>query len=91
MKKINISKIKKELENLKANETVIELVINNAQMYNTLIEKFMRDEKVNNYLIYQLNVQITKQLLELKRLKQKDEGIVVENPVNKFIKNDKYN
>lgn len=85
MKKLNISRIKKELEKLNANPTVTELVVNNALMYNCLLEKFINNEKVNNYLIYQLNVQITKQMLELKRLNQKEDVVKIDNPIGNFI------
>lgn len=58
----------KDLENLKAEDTVIELVLNNVRMYNGLIKEIQDGKRTIMYLAYQLNVQISKQFLDLKKL-----------------------
>lgn len=58
----------KDLEALKAEDTVIGLVLNNVRMYNGLIKEIREGKRTVMYLAYQLNVQIAKQLMDLKKL-----------------------
>jgi hypothetical protein len=58
MKKINISKLKKELENLCKSETKKTIVLNNAITYNHLIQ----EDNPNTYLLIQVNAMVLKQL-----------------------------
>lgn len=76
MKKINIQKVKKELENYNIDDTHKEMIINNIQLYNEILNDYKTStEKKNAYLLYQLNMQIIKQLVEVKKLNQKfDDG-----------------
>lgn len=71
MNTINITKLKKTLKALKADVSVAELTILNAEMHNELIEKLNRGEKVNMYIVLQLRIQIVKNLVELKKLNKK--------------------
>ena len=67
MKKITIKKIKEELQVLGADASTTELVVNNVLLYNDLVENYENGIKTNMYLTYQLNVQITKQLSEIRK------------------------
>jgi hypothetical protein len=73
MKKIVIKNIKKELQQYNADETVQQLVLNNIALFNDLIDEYNGESKHQAYLIYQLNMQIFKMLLELKKGKPVDE------------------
>lgn len=76
MKKISITKVKKELENYSVDDTHKEMIINNIQLFNEILKDYQTTgEKKNAYLLYQLNMQIVKQLVEVKKLNQKfDDG-----------------
>ena len=71
MKKLNINKIKTVLKNLDANDTQAELILINVYMLNDLISNYIKGENKSIYLTYQLNVQISKQLVELKKMQMK--------------------
>jgi len=71
MKKLNINKIKTVLKNLDANDTQTELILINVYMLNDLISNYIKGENKSIYLTYQLNVQISKQLVELKKMQMK--------------------
>jgi hypothetical protein len=66
MKKISIQKMRKQLVNWNADLPTIELIINNVQLYNDQIDTYKEDGK-GVYVLYQLNVQITKQLEAVKK------------------------
>jgi precorrin-4 methylase len=68
MKKIIIYKTKALLESLKADETTIELILNNISQYNSLVLQIQKGEHLNQYLAYQLNVAITKQIDNCKKV-----------------------
>ena len=70
MKKISITKTKKELENSNVDAIHTDMIINNIQLYNDLLDEY-KTSKHNAYLIYQLNMQIVKQLVEVKKLNEK--------------------
>jgi hypothetical protein len=72
MKKINLAKAKKDLHNLKADNTSFELIVNNIQQYNDLIDKY-NDNTIGRdiYLLYQLNGLVVKQISELKKQNKK--------------------
>ncbi len=72
MKKINLTKAKKDLHNLNADNTSFELIVNNIQQYNDLIDKY-NDNTIGRdiYLLYQLNGLVVKQLSELKKQNKK--------------------
>ena len=87
MKKININKIKTELNSYEIEETTKELMINNIMLYNDLLKRYNDGETKISYLLYQLNMQIFKQMLELKRDKDKvDSGKNDDSQFGKFIK-----
>ena len=66
MKKITLTKLKKQLSSNNVDDTTIELIINNTILYNTLIDNYLEGKQVNTYLIYQLNSQIQKQITTAK-------------------------
>ena len=74
MKKITTQKIKKELKKYCTDEATFQLIENNVSMYNDLVELYNKKEKVNVYVIYQLNTQITKQLDVLRKNSEKNNG-----------------
>lgn len=74
MKKISISKLKKDLSTITVDESSKELIVNNALMHNEFLEMYQSGKKINPYIIWQLNSQIFKQLLELKKIQKKSEG-----------------
>lgn len=71
MNTINISKLKKNLKALKADVSVSEITILNAEMHNELIEQINSGKKVNMYILLQLRIQIAKNLMELKKFNKK--------------------
>lgn len=83
MKKINLKKIKNELENFDVNETTKELIINNILLYNDLLSFYNDGDTKKGYFLYQLNMQIFKQLMELKKDNKKDNE--VKSNVTSFI------
>jgi phenylpyruvate tautomerase PptA (4-oxalocrotonate tautomerase family) len=74
MKKILIHKITLLLKSLGADESTIELVVNNVSQYNRIVTEIAKGENHNQYLAYQLNVAITKQIDMIKRLNKKING-----------------
>jgi len=72
MEIIDIDTATKELIELGADETYRELVLNNVRLYNQLVLDYTIEGITKNlYLTYQLNVQITKQLTELRKMPPK--------------------
>ena len=71
MKEISLKITLKELVELGADETSKELVLNNVRLYNDLIAEYHAGSMKNIYLTYQLNVQIGKQIIELRKLNKK--------------------
>jgi hypothetical protein len=71
MKKITLYKVKDLLQSIGADESTVELVINNIQLYNGLVEDYNKGEQHNYYLMYQLNNQIIKQIESIKKLNKK--------------------
>ena len=71
---IDIDQVLRDLKELGADETTKELILNNVKMYNKLVLDYEHAGiQKNLYLTYQLNVQISKQMLELRKvLKPKD-------------------
>jgi hypothetical protein len=74
MKKITIHKIKALLESLGTDESTQELVLNNISQYNAIVSEIQKGEHVNQYLAYQLNVAIGKQIDLCKKNKPVDTG-----------------
>ena len=69
MELIDISQAITDLDALGADETSKELVLNNIKMYNGLVLDYTVEGITKNlYLTYQLNVQISKQISDLKKL-----------------------
>lgn len=68
MKEINSNEIDSELVNLNVGEASRQLIMNNISLYNNLIRDYNSGITKNLYLTYQLNVQIFKQLTDLKKL-----------------------
>jgi hypothetical protein len=71
MRKINISLLRKDLKEIPVEESMKKLIIGNAEMHNYYLEKYVSGEKINPYIIWQLNTQVFKQLLDLKKLTKK--------------------
>lgn len=74
MKEIQILQAKKTLIELQADQTTVELILNNIRLYNNLIKEYKAGNFKNLYLTYQVNVQITKQLNEVKKLQKNTEN-----------------
>lgn len=92
MKKINLTKIKKIIENYGANEALVELILNNVRQYNDLVVKYLNDDSKNNYLMYQLGVQLAKEISNLQKMYEKNNDIdnsttEDSNVVDKFLNN----
>jgi hypothetical protein len=74
MKKLNVKMFTIELERLGASDAYKALVLNNLAQYNELVEQHNASGGVasrNDYLMYQLNVQCSKMLLEMQKYKAK--------------------
>lgn len=68
MKLIKIKSITTELDNLGATDGYKSMVMNNVSHYNELVtEHIVAKNLKREYLMYQLNVQICKLLLDLKK------------------------
>lgn len=68
MELIDITQAMRDLDALGADETSKELVLNNIKMYNGLVLDYTVEGITKNlYLTYQLNVQISKQISDLKK------------------------
>lgn len=69
MKTIDKQTLENELRSLGATGGYIDFVLNNVSQYNDLVEAYEASvdkiKRKENYLMYQLNVQITKQILAL--------------------------
>jgi RNA processing factor Prp31 len=93
MKKITLAKAKKLLSDIKADQTTLELIVNNIVQYNALVDEFNNDERHNAYLMYQLNNQIIKQIQSVMKLNKTLTGDEVDedtfNTVINAIKNTK--
>ena len=74
MKKINLKNTKEELQKYSPDNSMLELILNNIELYNDLIRKYKAGEKVNVYTIYQLNVQLTKQLELIRKSNKSSTG-----------------
>ncbi len=72
------------LQQYNADDSTIELIIDNIILYNSLIDDFLKGEKVNKYLMYQLNNQILKQIESVKKFNIK--LIETEQEEDEFIK-----
>lgn len=71
MEFIDLDKAEKEIISLGAGETATSLILNNIRQYNSYITAYKDDVKKMPYVAYQLNVQITKQLSELRKFNPK--------------------
>jgi hypothetical protein len=68
METIDLTQAGDDLQALGADETTRELILNNLKLYNNLVLDYTIDGITKNlYLTYQLSVQISKQIGELKR------------------------
>jgi len=72
MKKLNMKKLKSDLDELDIQQTTKELIINNIQLYNDLVATYTDGNYKLGYFLYQLNMQIFKQLQELRKEMKKD-------------------
>lgn len=70
--KLKLATLKKVLVDMEADATTIQLVMNTAKLYNSLIDKLEKGEKVHPYMLTGTNGQVFNQLLALKKLKQKE-------------------
>ena len=71
MEIISLTTIDEVLNTLGADEATKLLIINNVSFYNDLVVSYQDGNLRNLYLTYQLNVQINKQLNELRKLNMK--------------------
>lgn len=67
MKKYNIANLRKELGEINAKNNIqsdaaINIIINNAEIYNTLIDKLKAGDDKKLYVLYQMSATIFKQL-----------------------------
>jgi len=69
---IDLPTAEKVLSDLGADDVTTELVLNNLRLYNQLIENYSMGMTKDLYLTYQLNVQVSKQLLALYGIKRRD-------------------
>lgn len=74
MNKINVSQLKRDLRSYAIDKSIKECIINNAEMHNQYVDRLLNGEKINPYIIWQLNTQVFKQLLDLKKLLRKSDG-----------------
>jgi hypothetical protein len=86
--KIKLPALKKVLQSLDADETTTQLVLNTAKLYNQLLDKLAKGEKVHPYMLTGTNGQVFNQLLQLKKLKQKDKKDDAD-PFDEFVNNHK--
>ena len=86
MKRITISKLKKEMQLIAVNSASQELIMNNVYMLNDLINAYERGEAKNMYLTYQLNAQINKQINEQIKLSKKSGKDIEESPLKKMLR-----
>lgn len=87
--KLKITQLKAVLKELEADESSTQLVVNTAQLYNTMLERFLAGEKVQPYILTGLCGQVFNQLLSLKKLSAKKGGKVDDKFTklqNKFFK-----
>jgi hypothetical protein len=92
MKKMVVIKHKKELQELNASESTIQLILNNILLYNDLVDKYNAGNSTNDYLLYQLNNQILKQTDNVRRVylkmqEKEDEVKPVEDAFTSLKKN----
>lgn len=78
------AKVSKELKKICKSSniptTAIELILNNMNMYNTILELFEQGDTKKVYLLYQMNGQIFNQLKEFKLTpNKKDNGSAEES------------
>ncbi len=71
MEFINTDKTTEILKGLNADETTIELILNNVSQYNDLVKQYGKSNFKSGYLMYQLNVQIGKQIEGLRKVNAK--------------------
>lgn len=79
MKKFETDKILKQLKKINKDagkdiETGIQLIINNLEIYNTLLDKFERGDFKQVYLLYQMSSTIFKQLASFNIFPDKKES-----------------
>lgn len=74
MEQIDVETATREIQALGADETTLELILNNIRLYNNLVYDYeVVGITKQLYLTYQLNVQIGKQMNELRKLMGKKE------------------
>jgi len=69
---IDLPTAEKVLSDLGADDVTTELVLNNLRLYNQLIDNYAMGMTKDLYLTYQLNVQVSKQLLALYGIKRRE-------------------
>lgn len=67
MKKLSLSKIKKQLVELDADDASRDLIISTVEHHNNLVDDYNNDDKHQQYLCYQLKQQLFKMIQDLKR------------------------
>ena len=72
MKKLSLSKIKKQLIELDADEASRDLIISTVEHHNDLVADYNNGEKVQQYLCYQLKQQLFKMIQDLKKQNKKN-------------------
>jgi hypothetical protein len=68
MKKLVLKTYREEMQLLKASKAQQEIIMNNIQQYNSLVDDYQKGDKVNQYLLYQLNLAINRQMADIKKV-----------------------
>jgi len=75
MKKIVVSKIKKELDSIGVEESVQQFILNNVDLYNSIIDEYKANPNQKLiWLITQLNGQTMNQINEQRKICKNNEG-----------------
>lgn len=79
MKKLSLSKIKKQLIELGADDASYDLIISTVEHHNDLVADYNNGEKVQQYLCYQLKQQLFKMIQDLKKQNKKNDALTEED------------
>ena len=72
MKPLKVKQFTQELQKLGANVPYVALVVNLISQYNDLVKQYDPEvSKQKDYMLYQLNVQISKLVLDMVKIKNK--------------------
>lgn len=77
MKKLILKDFIKDMQLCNASKAQQQLVINNIQQYNNMFDDYENSIKVNQYLMYQLDTAIQKQMAQIKIADERAKAIIV--------------